>query len=319
MVAAMPRSTMSFVGAAIALLGFAGHFLWAPAAALGALGVIVSSMGTLFGINTATTRAAFVVASSVFAGGLAHASGSPWLGASALLASAPGVPYQRVVDLFGYKSGWFAVAATGAAVVLLVVAWPVGPWIWGIAPVLGWSLFYAAMNVMAFSIWKKLHRPTWRIGVGDLVPDFSLKDRTGTVDFRLSEHRGKHVLIAFFRGDWCPVCHVKMRIFQKESENLARLGITLALISPSSGADAVSFAKDVGIDVMFLSDPQNEVATLFGAIEPKANKGADGPLPVSFLLDPEGKVLHASRPDDFASFLGPGQITRFMKAPSTTT
>jgi peroxiredoxin len=43
--------------------------------------------------------------------------------------------------------------------------------------------------------------------VGDAAPDFTLKAATGDVqaDFKLSDHKGKKVVIAFYALDFTPV------------------------------------------------------------------------------------------------------------------
>jgi|YelNatPaOPRAMG01_1025707.scaffolds.fasta_scaffold76235_2 peroxiredoxin len=42
---------------------------------------------------------------------------------------------------------------------------------------------------------------------GDAAPDFNLKAATGDVqqDFKLSDHRGRNVVIAFYALDFTPV------------------------------------------------------------------------------------------------------------------
>ena len=63
-----------------------------------------------------------------------------------------------------------------------------------------------SVAVLAFSVWYFLVYSQFgtreeRPRVGDPFPDFALPDSTGGV-FRLSEARGRRVLILFYRGDW---------------------------------------------------------------------------------------------------------------------
>ncbi|MBQ8542851.1 MAG: TlpA family protein disulfide reductase [Bacteroidaceae bacterium] len=62
------------------------------------------------------------------------------------------------------------------------------------------------------------------VKVGDVAPDFSLPLTNGSV-FKLSEHRGKIVMLQF-TASWCGVCrrempHIESNIWQKHKDNPA--------------------------------------------------------------------------------------------------
>ena len=59
---------------------------------------------------------------------------------------------------------------------------------------------------LAFSLWFFLGYSQFgpreeRPRVGDPFPDFALPDSTGAL-YRLSDRRGRRILILFYRGDW---------------------------------------------------------------------------------------------------------------------
>jgi peroxiredoxin len=316
MVRAMSKVAVPWLGAAVAAACFAAHFGWPPAAGLAVLGVIFADMHLLFmGVNVPATRAALYVAAFFYAAGVAHASGAPLLGVSVLLATLPLAPTEGLVRKFGYKSGMAMPLALVAATASLAAALPVGGWVWAVVPALVWCAFMSFGISMGNRDLRKQARPAWTVKVGQEVPDFSLRDRKGEPEFQLSQQRGKYVLITLLRGDWCPLCQVKMRIYQKDAATLAKQNVVLAVISPSAGEEAIGFAKAAGLDIQLLADPENKVAKLFDAVYPKGNKGQDGPIPCSFLVGPDGKLVHASRPDDVESFLDPKQIYRFLGTP----
>ncbi|MGA1157960.1 MAG: redoxin domain-containing protein, partial [Ilumatobacteraceae bacterium] len=43
------------------------------------------------------------------------------------------------------------------------------------------------------------------LSVGDIAPDFNLPG-TGGRSYRLSEHRGRRIVLVFYPGDETPVC-----------------------------------------------------------------------------------------------------------------
>ena len=115
------------------------------------------------------------------------------------------------------------------------------------------------------------------------------------------------------RGDWCPVCRVKMKIYQHDAPELKDQGVMLVAVSPSEGPEAEGLARALGIDYTLLVDPGNELAARFGAVQQKAFGGKDAPMPVSFLIDPDGKLQHGSRPNDIATFLDPLSLAPILQ------
>jgi hypothetical protein len=178
----------------------AAHFVWPPAAALGAIGAFVAHVG-IFGLNRAETRLAHAIAVLVYAVVLARATGSPLLGAAAVAVSLPTIPNDFVVRRFGYHAMWTHPVALVAGLSLIAGAWPV-PW-WSLVSVgilVAFTAVGTLMTVTGIGALKKLGRPAWKVKIGESVPDFSLSDRRGNQEFRLSEQRGKHVLLAFMRS-----------------------------------------------------------------------------------------------------------------------
>ena len=69
---------------------------------------------------------------------------------------------------------------------------------------------------------------------GDQAPDFTLLDPRGTA-VRLSHllEQGP-VVITFYRGAWCPYCHLALRACQQALPQLQAGGATLVAISPQT-------------------------------------------------------------------------------------
>ncbi len=103
-------------------------------------------------------------------------------------------------------------------------------------------------------------------GVGETAPDFVLKDQDGK-DVRLSESRGKRVLLSFHPLAWTEVCAKQMQALEDnrgmfESLNAIPLGLSVDTV-PSKKA----WADHLGIkSVRLLSDfwPHGEVAKAYG-------------------------------------------------------
>jgi peroxiredoxin len=69
--------------------------------------------------------------------------------------------------------------------------------------------------------------------VGDLAPDFTLKDQDGN-DVTLSALRGKKVILSFHPLAWTEVCKIQMQDLEKHREKFAELNAIALGISVDS-------------------------------------------------------------------------------------
>ena len=128
-----------------------------------------------------------------------------------------------------------------------------------------------------------------RLKNGDVAPDFALRDQSGK-EFKLSDFRGKRVLLSFHPAAWTRVCSLQMQSLEAnkdvfESLNTVAVGLSVDTI-PSKRA----WAKELGItSTRLLADfwPHGHVAKLYGifreqdGISERAN----------IILDEAGKVI----------------------------
>ena len=106
------------------------------------------------------------------------------------------------------------------------------------------------------------------INVGDHAPDFVMKDQHDN-DVRLSDFKGKKVLLAFYVADWSPVCGPEMACFKDDMGELKGLGIDVLGISVDSIWSHKAWAQHLGIDFPILSDFSREVSRSYGLLRPE--------------------------------------------------
>jgi peroxiredoxin len=101
--------------------------------------------------------------------------------------------------------------------------------------------------------------------VGQLAPDFTLTSSSGGA-FRLSEHRDRHTILAFYPADWSPVCGDQMTLYNEVLPLFADLGGTLVGISVDGVWSHKAFAEARNLDFALLADfePKGQVARLYG-------------------------------------------------------
>ena len=93
-----------------------------------------------------------------------------------------------------------------------------------------------------------------KIGVGDQAPDFLLKDQHG-LEVRLSDLKGKRVLLSWHPLAWTKVCAEQMKSVDKNYDEFERLGTMPFGLSVDTVPSKDAWAKDLGLTKLrLLSD-----------------------------------------------------------------
>lgn len=127
------------------------------------------------------------------------------------------------------------------------------------------------------------------VQVGDIAPDFSLA-ATGGTSVSLSSFRGKKVVIVFYPGDDTAVCTKQLNSYNNELEAFSNLGAQVLAISAQDMASHEQFAGKYKFGFPLLSDPDKDVANLYGTVGPLGF-----PRRSVFVVDSEGVVRYAHR------------------------
>ena len=99
--------------------------------------------------------------------------------------------------------------------------------------------------------------------VGENAPDFTLKDGDGN-DWRLSEQRGKTVVLLFYPGDNTPVCTKQLCSVRDNWEDYKRSGAEVVGISTDSPDSHKGFTDKYDLPLRLLSDESGEVVEKYG-------------------------------------------------------
>jgi len=96
------------------------------------------------------------------------------------------------------------------------------------------------------------------------APDFTLKDGDGQ-DWRLSDHRGKVVVLLFYPGDETPVCTRQMCSLRDRWDDYLATGAEVVGISSDSIESHKNFAAHHELPLRLLSDSDGTVSRLYNA------------------------------------------------------
>jgi peroxiredoxin len=123
------------------------------------------------------------------------------------------------------------------------------------------------------------------LGAGTPAPDFALRATPDQV-FRLSELRGRPVILVFYPADWSPVCGDQMALYNEVLPEFREYGAELVGISVDGAWCHAAFARDRKLHFPLLSDfePKGAVSRLYGAY-----RAGDGTSERAlFVLDGDG-------------------------------
>jgi len=126
------------------------------------------------------------------------------------------------------------------------------------------------------------------VQVGDVAPDFTLPDQTGT-PVQLRQLLGRRaVVLYFYPKDSTPGCTVEARAFQGSYDALQEAGADVIGISSDSVASHRRFAASEHLSFRLLSDRSGTVRELYGV------EKTLGILPgrVTYVFDKAGIVRH---------------------------
>src|SRR6478609_5046180 len=101
---------------------------------------------------------------------------------------------------------------------------------------------------------------------GTVAPDFDLY-ATPDQKLRLSELKGKRVILAFYPADWSPVCGDQMALYNEMLKIFRKMHAEMIGISVDSKWCHMAFTQDRKLHFPLLADfePKGKVSLEYGA------------------------------------------------------
>ena len=130
------------------------------------------------------------------------------------------------------------------------------------------------------------------ISAGIPAPDFMLLDETG-VQRKLSDYRGKPVVLYFYPKDDTPGCTTEACNFRNDYSQYEQAGVVILGVSPDSPQKHAKFKAKYHLPFTLLADEQHAICELYGVWGPKKFMGReyDGVYRTTFLIDAEGQIV----------------------------
>lgn len=129
------------------------------------------------------------------------------------------------------------------------------------------------------------------LSAGIPAPDFEMLDDTN-VARKLSNYRGKNVVLYFYPKDDTPGCTKEACNFRDDYSAYEKAGVVILGVSPDSVASHVKFKKKFQLQFPLLADDEHKVCDLYQVWGPKKFMGKEyeGVLRTTYLIDTEGNI-----------------------------
>lgn len=131
-----------------------------------------------------------------------------------------------------------------------------------------------------------------QLQVGDTAPDFTaVSDEGKTV--RLSDYRGKRVVVYFYPKDDTPGCTTQACSFRDNYVQIEERNAVVLGISPDDQESHQKFKTKFNLPFTLLVDADHSIAELYGAWGEKTNFGKTymGVIRSQIVVDENGKVV----------------------------
>ncbi|MFE8700550.1 thioredoxin-dependent thiol peroxidase [Cytobacillus sp. FJAT-54145] len=127
---------------------------------------------------------------------------------------------------------------------------------------------------------------------GEIAPDFQLPATNGQ-SVKLSDFRGKNVVLYFYPKDMTPGCTTEACDFRDQHESFEELDAVILGVSPDPVAKHEKFIEKYALPFMLLADEDHSVSEAYGVWKLKKNFGKEymGIERSTFIINKEGKLV----------------------------
>ncbi|MBP2616791.1 peroxiredoxin-like family protein [Chryseobacterium jejuense] len=102
------------------------------------------------------------------------------------------------------------------------------------------------------------------VQVGDQMPEFSLPNALGTIINSEDILKNGKIILAFYRGSWCPYCNLELKFLQDNLSRIKDKDATLIAVSPQRPDHSLSMTEKNNLEFEVLTDVDNNFAEKLG-------------------------------------------------------
>lgn len=131
--------------------------------------------------------------------------------------------------------------------------------------------------------------------IGDAAPDFNLKAAIGNEqeDFKLSNHKGRRVVLVFYALDFTPVCQNELSAIQEHLSKFAELNAQVVGLCTDTVFSHMAYQQSLGgLKFPLAADrwPYAETAKAYGIFPPTRHEIPFVNDRAIFIVDKDGRI-----------------------------
>ena len=162
---------------------------------------------------------------------------------------------------------------------------------------------------------------------GDQFPSFTLPNAKGVeVDSKTILEQGP-LVIAFYRGGWCPYCNIELKALQRALPEFKTKGAQLLAISPESPDNSLSTVEKNSLEFEVLTDNNNQFSKSINLVyqlpqelvslykkfginleDSQDNSSNELPISATYVIDTSGKIIYDFIEEDYKLRADPNEI-----------
>lgn len=129
------------------------------------------------------------------------------------------------------------------------------------------------------------------LSIGTQAPDFELPDDQGVIH-RLSDYRGKVIVLYFYPKDDTPGCTTEACGFRDQYDEYQKIGVPVIGVSPDSSRSHLKFKEKHNLPFILLADEGHKVCESYGVWGRKKMMGReyDGVFRTTFIVGKDQKI-----------------------------
>lgn len=169
------------------------------------------------------------------------------------------------------------------------------------------------------------------LNVGDVAPDFVLKNQNGEDVSLSSKLSSGPVILTWYRGGWCPYCNITLNRLQSDLPEIKALNAELIALTPELPDSSLNTAEKNNLEFSVLSDLGNEVARSYGIVYKlmpevatyyqngfdlhafNGDESDELPLAATYVIDTNGEIIYAFLHEDYRMRAEPSEILEALK------
>ena len=167
---------------------------------------------------------------------------------------------------------------------------------------------------------------------GKHIPDIILPNATEKqISINEILKNGKKVIIAFYRGGWCPYCNLELKALQDVLSKIEAKNAVLVAITPEIQDNSLSTIEKNKLTFEVLTDKNNELAKKFNLVyqipkelndiylsfgidleKSQNNTQRELPIAATYVIDTSGKIIYDFVKADYKKRADPKDILKVL-------